>query len=179
MITIIADEGNGRIGAELHQEFIAKGVPAEYISLDGVTVKPCTGCGACTSKTYGRCATRDDADWLLPKVVQSDTLIFVSPITFGSYSFRVKRVFDKFGLFMDAHYFIDDGELVKGGKKGTRFRYFAVGFSDDCGGDEIRTFETLFRENIKITRGIGKSFITGVELSQKEKNQITEEVLRV
>jgi hypothetical protein len=31
-------------------------------------VQPCANCGHCTKRNPGRCATRDDGDWLYPKI---------------------------------------------------------------------------------------------------------------
>ncbi|MFT4145459.1 MAG: NAD(P)H-dependent oxidoreductase [Mobilitalea sp.] len=85
MIAIIADEGNCQIGLELQQTLLAQGVQVEYISLEKVNVKPCVSCGGCTYKTYGKCVVRDDGDWIYPKVIGAEAVIFVTPITFGSY----------------------------------------------------------------------------------------------
>jgi multimeric flavodoxin WrbA len=177
MVTIIADEGKNQIGAELYQGFITKGVQAEYISLEHVEVKPCVNCGGCTYKTYGKCTVRDDGDFIYPKVLRSDVLIFVSPISFGGYSFKLKRVLDKFVLVMDRHYFVENKEIVKGGKLGNKkFKFFAIGDKENCIEDEIIAFQNLVHENLVITRGIGKAYIAEKSLSEEMRNQIIEEV---
>lgn len=178
MITIIADEGNNHIGKELFQELTLKGTESDYVSLEGVQVKPCVSCGGCTYKTYGKCVIRDDGDWIYPKVLRSEVLIFVTPITFGSYSFKTKRVFDKFALVMDRHYFIENKELVKGGMLGRQFKFFTVGINENCIPEEIDAFKKVFRENLIITRGVGKAFIVENLLTPEMKDQITREVLR-
>ena len=48
MVTIIADEGKNRIGESLYQDFLAKEVQVDYISLERVEIKPCVSCGGCT-----------------------------------------------------------------------------------------------------------------------------------
>lgn len=177
MITILADEGKGKIGAELFRELSLKGTRVEYISLEGVSVKPCVSCGGCTYKTYGRCVTRDDGDWILPKVIGADVLLFVTPITFGSYSSKIKRVMDKFGLIMDRHYFMENGELVKGGMQGRRFKFYVLGIQENCIDAEIEAFKQLHYENLIITRGLGKAFIVDTVLTLEMKNNIMKEVL--
>lgn len=176
MITVIADEGKSQIGSELFQGLIAKGIQADYISLDGVQVKPCVSCGGCTYKTYGKCVVRDDGDWIYPKVIEADVLIFVTPITFGSYSFKMKRVVDKFGLIMDRHYFLDNRELVKGGMQGRQFKFFVLGIKENCIDEEIEAFQKLHSENLIITRGKGKVYIVNIGFNLETKNQIIEEV---
>lgn len=177
MVTIIADEGKGKIGEELYLELSKKGIETEYVSLEGVEVKPCISCGGCTYKTYGKCVTRDDGDWILPKIIRADELIFLTPITFGSYSFKTKRIIDKFGLIMDRHYYIENKEVVKGGMQGRQFIFYVLGISENCMDDEIEIFKKLHHENLVITRGKGKVFIVDAILTSEMKNEILKEVI--
>ncbi len=176
MITILADEGKGKIGAELFQELSLKTVKSEYISLEGIQVKPCINCGGCTYKTFGKCISRDDGDWIFPKVIGADILIFVTPITFGCYSSKIKRVMDKFGLIMDRHYFMENGELVKGGMQGKQFKFYVLGIRENCIDDEVEVFKKLHYENLIITRGLGKTFIVDMTLTTEMKYNIMKEV---
>ncbi len=179
MIVIIADEGKQQIGLELQQTLITHEIQVEYISLDRVNVKPCVSCGGCTYKTYGKCVVRDDGDWIYPKVIGAEAVIFVTPITFGSYSFKIKRVFDKFALIMDRHYMVEQNELVKAGMKGKQFKFFVLGKNENCLEEEIKVFKRLHQENIIITRGTGKVFIIDSVLTSEMKENIAKEVLRV
>lgn len=177
MITIIADEGKNKIGNELYQALLSQGTEADYVSLENVQVRACVNCGGCSTKTYGRCVIRDDGDWIYPKVVRSDVLVIVMPVMFGSYSFKVKRVLDKFGVFMDHHYYMSNGELAKGGMPDRTFKCFAVGISENAA--EAEAFKKLFRELLVITRGAGKAFVTGGSLSAETKSDILMEVASV
>jgi hypothetical protein len=174
MITIVADEGSNKIGYELYQRLVSQSTEANYISLENTVVKPCVNCGGCTYKTYGRCVMRDDGDWIYPRIIRSDVLILVTPVVFGSYSFRLKRVLDKFGLFMDRHYFLSNDELVKGGMPDRTFRCFALGITENV--TEADAFGKLFRELLIITRGTGRVFISGALLPEQTKDDILREV---
>ena len=156
MVLIMTDDAGNEIGERLRGELQALGAQAELLPLGGVRVQPCVNCGTCTKRTPGRCATRDDGDWIYPKVAEAEALVVVTPVVFGGYSARVKRVLDKFGLFMDSHYFVENGELVKGGLIGRRFRYFAVGLGEMIGG-EAEVFLRLVHETILLTRGTGRA----------------------
>ncbi|RAU92810.1 NAD(P)H-dependent oxidoreductase [Paenibacillus sp. YN15] len=159
MITLLADEGKHGVGQKLHKELLANGADCRYISLDQVRVEPCRNCGGCTYQSYNRCVVRDDGDWIFPQVLQAGLLILVTPLVFGGYSFKVKRVLDKFGLIMDRHYFVEKGELVKGGLPDRPFRLMAVGVREGGSGAEASAFSRLIRELLIITRGAGKPFI--------------------
>jgi len=179
MITILADEGKGSIGFELFQELLLKSVRVEYISLEGVQVKPCVSCGGCTYKTYGRCVTRDDGDWIFPKLIEADVLLVVTPITFGCYSAKIKQVIDKLGLIMDRHYFMKKGEMVKGGMQGKQFKFFVIGIKENSIDAEIEVLKKLHHENIIITRGVGTTFIVDRVLTPETKYKIIKEVQSV
>lgn len=176
MITVIADEGIDRAGYELYKELTVNGITTEYISLEGVKVKPCINCGGCTYKTYGRCVVRDDADWILSKIIEAEILIIVSPITFGSYSYKIKQVLDKISLIMDRHYYIRDKEMVKGGMNGRQFKLFALGINNGCIDGEIEAFNKLHYENVVITRGTGSAYVVDPVLTKERKAQIIREV---
>lgn len=178
MFTILADEAKTQIGNELYHALVSQGAEADYVPLEDVNIKPCVNCGGCSDKTYGRCVVRDDGDWIYPKVVRSDVLILVTPVVFGGYSFKLKRVLDKFGLFMDRRYFVVNGELAKGGMPGRTFRCVAVGISERDDAAESAAFKQLFRELLIITQGAGQAYVTGTRLLPEMKNDILTEALR-
>lgn len=176
MVTIIADEGRHKIGEKLKESLQEKMLDINYISLENVKVEPCISCEGCTYKTYGKCVIRDDGDWIYPKLINSDVQIYVTPITFGGYSFKTKRVLDKCALIMDRHYFVENKELVKGGMIGKRFKMVLIGVNDNAIEDEVTAFHKLFHEILIITRGVGKSYIIDSDLDTKAIDDIVQEV---
>ena len=79
---------------------------------------------------------------------------------------------------MDEHYFMENGELVKGGKIGSRFKFFVLGIKENCIDKEVEVFKKLFKENLIITRGVGISYIVDSTLTSDMSRKIIEEVLR-
>ncbi len=179
MVTILADEGKNQIGLKLYEAFRQKGVPAEYIPLNDVTVKPCVGCNGCTYKTFGKCVVRDDGDWIYGKILRSDAVLVVSPILFGGYTAKTKRVLDKFGLIMDRHYFVVKGEMTKGGWMDRQFKLYGLGIQEEPNPREAEAFKSLVRETNTITRGGGKGYTTIAALSQELKEAIVREVAMI
>ena len=98
MITILSDDTNQNIGKRVYEGLCKRDAEAEYISIDEVNVGPCFSCGGCTDKTYGECIHRDDGDWIFGRLVRSNIMVWVTPVTWGSYSFKTKRVLDKCAL---------------------------------------------------------------------------------
>jgi multimeric flavodoxin WrbA len=175
MIVIIADDERHAIGGLLHNALQARGAETDYIPLKDVNIKPCTGCNGCAYKSYGKCVIRDDADLILHKIIHADTVLLVSPVAFGSYSFKVKRVLDKLGLIMDRHYHVKNKQIVKGSLMG-RFHLVAVGVTSADNHAGAEAFQRLVQENIFITQGTGRAFIAGAELSPEVMAEIIREV---
>ena len=56
-------------------------------------IRSCLGCFGCWTQTPGRCVL-PDADDITASVVQSDLVIYLTPVTFGGYSSELKKVVD-------------------------------------------------------------------------------------
>lgn len=177
MVTILADYTNQNIGEELHQRLNNKNILTEFISVADLNVKPCYSCGGCTNKTYGKCVDRDDADIILPKLIHSDVMIIVTPVKWGSYSFKIKRVFDKCAVIGDRHYYEKNGELVKG-KIGNVNTFIAVGAKDHWLDREKEVFENLVAENLKIMNIKGKTYLVDDSNLKSSLKAIVEELSR-
>lgn len=175
MVTILSDDARG-VGAGLRDALKTLGAEVDYVSLEDVRVGPCFNCGSCTGKSYGKCMSRDDGDWVYGKVLRGDALVAVTPILFGGYSVRMKRVIDKFGLLMDPHYFLVNGEMTKGGLPGRTFRYFALGVDERADADEAAAFKALVNETLIITRGVGRAHTGGADLKSWPLQEIAREV---
>lgn len=176
MITIIADESNGTQGKRLYESLISKNMETNYISLDKVEVKPCYSCRGCTDKTFGKCILRDDGDWIFPRLIQSEAVVFVTPLVFGSYSFKVKRVLDKCSVIGSRYYKIVNKELTKTGFLGNLANFYAVGVKDNCSMEEKEAFENLIHETLLITTAHGKAFVVSNHTSDDLINQMAEEI---
>ena len=61
--------------------------------LHAIDVKPCGGCFGCWLQTPGRCVMHDTDD-VAAAVVQSDLMIWLTPVRFGGYASHLKKVLD-------------------------------------------------------------------------------------
>ena len=176
MVTIIVDEKCEMIGKELYNRLLRKNMETNYISLDNVEVKPCYSCRGCTDKTYGKCIVRDDGDWIYPKLIKSEAVVLVTPIVFGNYSFKIKRVLDKCAVIGSRYYKIVNKELTKTGFLGKFANLYAIGVKDNCSREEKEAFEQLFHETLIITTSYGRSFVVSNSISSELMNKMTEEI---
>ena len=56
-------------------------------------IRPCLGCFGCWTQTPGRCVLPDTDD-IAASIVQSDWVIYLTPVTFGGYSSELKKAVD-------------------------------------------------------------------------------------
>ncbi|MBN2396089.1 MAG: flavodoxin family protein [Candidatus Atribacteria bacterium] len=61
-----------------------------------MNIAPCMGCFACWIDTPGECIINDDGRLIAKELMQHDAVIFLSPVTFGGYSFELKKAVDRF-----------------------------------------------------------------------------------
>lgn len=67
----------------------------KYLDVTTLQIKHCLGCFSCWVKTPGKCIIRDDAVQVYPLIAQSERLIYVSHIYYGSYDTTMKRMLER------------------------------------------------------------------------------------
>ncbi|MBU3178494.1 flavodoxin family protein [Clostridium estertheticum] len=73
-------------------------VETEIINLYDLKYTGCKSCFACKrlgSKSYGKCAVKDDIHEVLEKISQADGLIFGSPVYFGNISGQLQSFLER------------------------------------------------------------------------------------
>ncbi len=158
MITIIADETCEAVGRNIEAALQKSGKETAYISMAGLDIKTCFSCGYCSTKEYGKCFQKDAMEPILRTLVKSETMVVVTPVTFGSYSSAVKAVIDRTCILGDTHYHVIRGEMVKGMRSDIKYQY-VVGVKEACCEKEQQYFHNLLAENIRIMDIQGKSWI--------------------
>jgi len=68
----------------------------DVFPLDKMNLHYCTGCFSCWWKTPGRCVIKDDAEEIFQSVINSDFVIFASPLVAGFTSSVLKILFSLF-----------------------------------------------------------------------------------
>lgn len=85
--------------AKLAEEFIkgAESAGHEVFRFDGAfkNVHPCVACEKCHN-TNGGCAFKDDMEEINPHLLESDGIVFVSPIYYYGMTAQIKAVIDRF-----------------------------------------------------------------------------------
>jgi len=69
------------------------GARAEYLSLRGLAIAPCSECNACART--GLCRIEDDYQAVMARMLEADRLIFATPIFFMAVSAQAKLLIDR------------------------------------------------------------------------------------
>lgn len=67
----------------------------KHLKLRGMDIKYCTGCWGCWVKTPGECLFPDDSRTVCEESINSDLVLFASPIIMGFTSALLKKTMDK------------------------------------------------------------------------------------
>lgn len=67
----------------------------EIIELSKMNIEHCRGCFCCWKVTPGRCAIRDDMDYINQKILESDNIVLVFPLYFYGISSKMKAMIDR------------------------------------------------------------------------------------
>ena len=100
MKTLILDgsQAGDRVGsfsaATLQAEIAKRGWSSEVVVLREKKIGNCMGDFLCWFKSPGKCHVADDQLEISRKFIESDLVIFLTPITFGGYSSTLKKMVD-------------------------------------------------------------------------------------
>lgn len=67
----------------------------QFIDLDKSDMEACIGCFGCWLKTPGVCIFKDDAARIMKEEINSDRVLYLCPVTWGSYSPALKILQDR------------------------------------------------------------------------------------
>jgi multimeric flavodoxin WrbA len=79
----------------IEEQMTAAGWEVETLPLRDMDISPCTGCFKCWTKTPGICVIDDTGRQVTRKLVKSDLMVILTPVTFGGYSSEVKKALDR------------------------------------------------------------------------------------
>lgn len=173
MILILSDDAKQNVGKQLYETLHMKTNDVQYISVSNLNISTCLNCNYCHTKEYGKCCIKDDMQQILYATAQATHTILVCPLIFGSYSSKIKKVFDRLVVLGDIHYYVVNGELVKGTTT-VQNGLWAVGVKNNCSIEEERLFTNLASENKKVMNVKGKGIVVEENPNQEQLSQFAE-----
>ena len=102
-----------------------KGHSVRMLYLNDLNVRPCQGCYTCVKK--GSCNIKDDMKGIRKYILESDLIVYATPIYWFGPSAQLKLVMDRSIAFMDVDY---NSRIA--GKKAVTLMTFADNNMDTC-----------------------------------------------
>jgi multimeric flavodoxin WrbA len=119
------------------------GAEVEVFYIKKLKIKPCEGEFNCWIKNPGVCIHRDDMDWLLPKLGESDLLVLAVPLFVDDMPGPVKTFIDRLIPRGDIRIEIKDGRCRHPIREG--FKPLPVALVSNCGFWEMENFDLLLQ----------------------------------
>lgn len=101
------DEYLENLSSILHEQ----GHKVTTLMLRELNINNCIGCYSCWLKTPGICAFKDDGSKILSEYINSDFVLFASPIIMGFVSSLLKSVQERTIPFVLPFLYINDGKI--------------------------------------------------------------------
>ncbi|MHB9094906.1 MAG: flavodoxin family protein [Eubacteriales bacterium] len=136
-----------KICASLIEELKAQNYEGNILNLGDIEVAPCLGCFGCWVKTPGVCVIDDAGRDVANTYMQSKMVVLISPITFGGYSYELKKVFDRLIPIL-LPFFKKVGAEIHHKMRYKRYpRFLAIGILPEPDRDKEEIFNTLTTRN--------------------------------
>lgn len=132
----------------LTQELASRGDTVELIRLRELhKMGSCIGCFKCWLKTPGICVEADEGRDIAKAVLHSDTVILLSPVTFGGYSSEIKKAQDRWIPLVLPDFGVYHKEVHHKPRYDRYPRWIGIGLQDHTDDEEAHIFRILVGRN--------------------------------
>ncbi len=127
---------------------VCKLAHTECIDLSKLKIANCIGCFGCWVKTPGRCVIRDDAVQVYPRIAESNQVMYISKVKYGSYDSPMKTMLERSLPIQQAFIRLVDGETHHIQRNVTSKQAVIIGYGD-ISDEEKAVFCQLIARNAK------------------------------
>lgn len=131
----------------LIHELKVSAVDLEFFPLREIKMGSCIGCFGCWLKKPGICLEADPGRELARAVVQSDTTILFSPVTFGGYGSEIKKIQDRWLPLILPDFGLYHGEVHHRPRYSQYPRLVGIGIQRQPNDVEANLFKMLVGRN--------------------------------
>lgn len=117
----------------------------EIIPLRENTMAYCRGCFGCWTQSPGECVIKDDAPIIDAKIIQSDVVVYFTPLTFGAYSPLLKNQLDRSICLVHPYFTRVHGEIHHKKRYSKYPSILGIALLDQADNE----IESLFHRNIQ------------------------------
>lgn len=156
-------QGAGQAGAKFQNFFLV-----------ARKIQPCDECGTCFFKTPGKCKLKDDMSELISRFIDSDVVVFATPVFIDNVTTLMKTFIDRLLPVLEPHYEKDSNGEYRRRRRYKKYPKFVV--ISSCAMPEQSNFQVLrlyFRRMARTmhTEVVGEIYLGAaglLQLSTKE-----------
>ena len=123
------------------------GAEVRTFSLRELKLTHCIGCFGCWLETPGLCRFRDAGQEIAQAIMESDTVILFTPVSFGSYAPQLKVMVDRFLPTLLPYFGVYHGEVHHRPRYARYPRWVGIGVQRAPDTEEARLFKLLVGRN--------------------------------
>lgn len=143
-----SDPGNSGFESYLETlsaELQKRGHQVEILPLRNMQFGRCVGCFGCWVKTPGRCVQKDESDLICRRIVNSDFLLFASPLAMGFTTGLLRRASEKMIPILLPYFVVSKGE-VRHKKRYPKYPVLGllVEKEDDTDGEDMEIISNIY-----------------------------------
>ena len=142
--------------------------------LRDLKIGSCYGCFKCWVQTPGICIIDDVERDIAKETIQSDLLIFLTPVTFGGYSSELKKAVDRLIPLVMPFFIKIDGEVHHKSRYERYPSLMGIGVLPNEDKESEQLFKTLVNRNA--INFHSPTHTAGVIMSNQDKELIREEI---
>jgi len=125
-----------------------RGFDTEHREIGRKEITSCMGCFGCWIKEPGECVMKDGMAEINQKCMNSDIVVYLSPIVFGQFSANIKNVIDRWLPNM-LPFFISrpDGSTIHSARYKTYPMQFIIGYGDGISQEDSELFVDITKKH--------------------------------
>ena len=131
----------------IEEELENRNYEVNNISLHKAEINNCTSCFECWVGTPGVCVIDDYAQELARLFINSNLVIFLTPIVFGGYSYQLKKALDRMIPLVSPFFKKFEGEIHHKKRYKESPAILGIGIMNKFNEKKAQIFETLVKRN--------------------------------
>jgi multimeric flavodoxin WrbA len=126
---------------EFEKGAVQAGAKCQNVLLVTKKIQPCNECGTCMFKTPGVCRLKDDMSELINRFMDSDIVVFATPVFIDNVTALMKTFIDRLLPILEPHYEKDSNGEYRRRKRYKKYPKFVV--ISSCAMPEQSNFQVL------------------------------------
>ncbi len=159
-----------RVSAALQDQLEGCGWDYETVAVREMKIGNCAGDFFCWVRNPGVCNVNDDNRVIAKKIVQSDLVVYLTPVTFGGYSSELKRMVDHQIQDISPMFAIVNGEIHHQKRYASYPNLLAIGWMPEANPQAESIFRHLVQRNA--LNMYSKTTVCGVVIGQPSNSDL-------